>query len=121
MDYYILTYAIYLPISVIITVWVARVLFSNGKLFLVDIFHGDKDLANSVNNLLLVGFYLVNIGYVCYTMKEEADIFDQRQFVELLVRKLGVIILTLGLMHFLNLFIFFKLRKNAKRQQLTAV
>lgn len=116
MNYYILTYSIYLPISVLITIWVAKVLFTNGKLFLIEIFHGDKELAHSVNNLLLVGFYLVNIGYIFFTMSESSTITNDRQFVELLVPKLGLIILTLGGMHFLNLLIFFKLRKNAKRQ-----
>lgn len=115
MNYYILTYAIYLPLSVFITIWVAKVLFNNGKLFLIDIFHGDKELAHSVNNLLLVGFYLVNIGYVFFTMREYGTIENERQFIELLIPKLGLIILTLGGMHFFNLFIFFRLRRNAKK------
>ena len=68
MNYTILTYSIYLPTTVLLTIWVARTLFKNGRVFLVEIFHRDEVLADSVNKLLLVGFYLVNVGYAVYTL-----------------------------------------------------
>ena len=113
MSYVIITYVFYLVISIAVTIWVARSLFKNGKVFLVDIFHGNKELADSVNNLLLVGFYLVNIGYAVYTLKVTEGIPDARAVIELLSIKIGVIILILGAMHFFNLYIFFTLRKRA--------
>lgn len=116
MNYFILTYAIYLVISISLTVWVARVLFKNGIIFLVDIFHGNTQLADSVNKLLLVGFYLINIGYMCLALKEAGTIPDVQVVVEVLSRKVGWIILILGGMHFLNLMIFFKLRAKAQQQ-----
>ena len=85
----------------------------NGKIFLIDIFHGNKELADSVNNLLLVGFYLINVGYAVYTLKEYNTIISMQEVIERLSIKLGVIILILGGMHFFNLFIFFKLRNKA--------
>lgn len=113
MNYIIYSYAIYLPFTVILTVWVARTLFTNGKVFLVDIFHGNQVLADSVNQLLLVGFYLINIGYAVYTMRIFGELATARDMIEMLSRKLGAIILILGGMHFFNLFVFFKLRKRA--------
>jgi hypothetical protein len=92
---------------------VARTLFKNGKIFLYDIFHGNKDLADSVNNLLLVGFYLVNLGYAVYTLQITAGISNTQEILEQLSLKIGLIILILGGMHFLNLYIFFALRKKA--------
>ena len=74
MNYFILTYAFYLAISIALTVWVAKVLFKNGRVFLVDIFHGNQELADSVNRLLVVGFYLINIGYMSLVLKEEGSI-----------------------------------------------
>ncbi|WP_199560894.1 hypothetical protein [Mucilaginibacter hurinus] len=59
MNYFILTYTVYLAASIALTIWVARVLFNNGRIFLVDIFHGNNALADAVNRLLIVGFYLV--------------------------------------------------------------
>src|SRR5476651_2673025 len=114
MNYFILTYAFYLAISIALTIWVAKVLFKNGRIFLVDIFLGNTDLADSVNKLLVVGFYLINIGYMSLVLKEEGLIANTQVVVEVLSRKLGYIILILGAMHFLNLTIFFKLRNRAQ-------
>src|ERR1043165_5347874 len=113
MNLIILLYSLYLLITICLTVWVARTLFRNGKLFLIDIFHGNGDLAQAVNNLLLVGFYLINIGYAVYTLRIWDTAVNGRQVVEILSLKIGAIILILGAMHFLNMFIFFRLRKRA--------
>lgn len=67
MNYTIITYVLYLVITIALTIWVARTLFKNVKVFIIDIFHGNKVLADRVNNLLLV-FYLINIGYALYTL-----------------------------------------------------
>jgi hypothetical protein len=116
MNNFILTYAVYLTISIALTIWVARVLFNNGRIFLVDIFHGNTELADSVNKLLVVGFYLINIGYMSLALKEAGFIPNIQVVVEVLSFKLGWIILILGGMHFLNLAIFFKLRNRAQQQ-----
>jgi len=65
----IYSYIIYLIVSVILTVWVARTLHQRGRVFLIDAFHGNETLADSVNHLLVVGFYLINIGYVTLALK----------------------------------------------------
>lgn len=116
MTHIIVTYSLYLVITIALTIWVARTLFKNGKIFLVDIFHGNKDLADSVNNLLLVGFYLINIGYAVYTLQVTAPIENLQQVIERLSLKIGLIILILGGMHFFNLYIFFTLRKKATQE-----
>jgi hypothetical protein len=96
---------------------VARTLFKNGKVFLIDIFHGNKELADSVNNLLLVGFYLINLGYAVYTLQVTSVINTTQQVIEELSLKIGLIILILGGMHFFNLYIFFNLRKKAVHEK----
>ena len=117
MSYILLCYSIYLILTCTLTIWVARTLFRNGKIFLIDIFHGNTDLANAVNNLLLVGFYLVNIGYAVYTLSIDYDIFSTRRLIEELSIKVGAIILILGGMHFFNMLVFFKLRKKALQEK----
>ena len=113
MSYILICYSVYLVLTVILTIWVAHTLFRNGRVFLIDIFHGNEELAKAVNNLLLVGFYLVNIGYAVYTLRIDYEIGNTRLLVEELSLKLGAIILILGGMHFFNMFVFFKLRKRA--------
>jgi hypothetical protein len=114
MNHTITTYAIYLPVTILLTIWVANTLFKNGKVFLIEIFHGNKELSDSVNNLLLVGFYLVNIGYAVYTLQIDTNVVSVQDMLERLSVKVGFIILLLGAMHFFNLFVFFNLRKKAK-------
>ena len=117
MNYIIITYSFYLLITISLTIWVARTLFKNGKVFLIDIFHGNKELADSVNNLLLVGFYLINLGYAVYTLQVTNSIVNVQQVIEELSIKIGLIILILGGMHFFNLYIFFNLRKKAVHEK----
>lgn len=114
MNYYLLLYTFYLPATVLLTVWVARTLFTNGRTFLVDIFHGNEALADSVNKLLLTGFYLINIGYATVSLRTSESIGNYQQTVETLSIKLGTIILILGAMHFFNLYVFYKLRNRAQ-------
>src|SRR5690349_10813585 len=105
------TYLSYIAISIALTVWVAKTLHKNGRIFLVDAFGGNEPLADSVNHLLVVGFYLVNIGYVTLALKEAQTPGDLRGILEMLSTKLGLVLIVLGVMHFANLFIFSKLRK----------
>lgn len=121
MNPIIVTYIVYLVITIALTIWVARTLFKNGKIFLYDIFHGNRELADSVNSLLLVGFYLVNIGYAVYTLQITEDVINSREVLEKLSFKIGGIILILGGMHFLNLYIFFKLRNRAVQENKKAL
>lgn len=117
MNYTIITYSFYLPISILLTIWVAGTLFKNGRVFLVEIFHHDMTLADSVNKLLLVGFYLINIGYAVFTLKVFGTLTGPQDVIETLSEKIGWIILVLGGMHFFNLFILFNLRKRAHLNQ----
>lgn len=114
MNYFILTYSIYLLVSILLTIYVANVLFKNGRIFLVEIFENNEALADSVNRLLVVGFYLVNIGYVSLALKENFPIDSIQVVIERLSYKVGIIILILGAMHFMNLFVFFNLRKKSQ-------
>jgi len=113
MNWLITTYLTYLAISIALTVWVARTLHKNGRIFLVDSFHGNESLADSVNHLLVVGFYLINIGYVTLALKYGGIVATAQDFLETLSSKVGVVLVVLGLMHFFNLFVFSKMRKRA--------
>jgi hypothetical protein len=113
VNYTVVTYLIYLAVSIGLTIWVARTLHRNGRIFLVDVFHGNEPLADAVNHLLVVGFYLVNLGYVTMALKLGYDVADSRGSIEALSHKVGVVLLVLGLMHLLNVFVFNRMRRNA--------
>jgi hypothetical protein len=109
------TYGAYLLISAIVTIWVARTLHSRGRLFLVKSFHGDASLADSVNDLLVVGFYLLNFGYVTLALKYGEKPVDLQGAIEFLATKIGLVLVILGVMHFLNLLVFSQLGKRPAR------
>ena len=117
MDVYVTTYSIYLLLSVGLTVWVARSLKRGGRRFLLDVFQGDAELADSVNDLLVIGFYLINLGYVALALKLSEQLLDARDAMEALSSKVGMVTLWLGVMHFLNLYVFSRLRRRAKLEQ----
>src|SRR3974377_705724 len=108
----VVTYIVYVLISVALTIWVARTLYKRGAIFLVDAFHGNAEVAASVNHLLVVGFYLINIGFVSLALKTTAVIATSRAAIELLRDKMGMVLLTLGAMHFFNLFVFSRIRSH---------
>jgi hypothetical protein len=103
-------YFSYLAISIVLTVWVARTLHSGGRVFLLDAFHGNAELADSVNKLLVVGFYLINIGYIALALKTSDPLASFRSVIELESTKLGVVLLILGGMHFFNMFVLARMR-----------
>lgn len=107
------TYIAYLAASFVVTIWVASTLHKNGRIFLVDAFGGNLELADSVNHLLVVGFYLINLGYATAMLKASSQPGDAAQGIELFSEKIGFMLLILGVMHFLNLFIFSRVRRRA--------
>ena len=110
------TYFAYLIISVAMTIWVARTLHRNGRVFLVDTFLGNRELADSVNHLLVVGFYLINIGFISLALKTAEHPTNLQGSIELLSGKVGHVLLILGGMHFFNLYVFSSMRKRAIRR-----
>src|SRR5438552_5388923 len=98
--------------SVTLTMWVARTLHKNGRIFLVDAFHGNETLADLVNHLLVVGFYLINIGYVTLALKYGDKPPSTQEAIEFLSTKIGLVLVVLGVMHFFTIFNFAKMRRS---------
>ncbi|MFI9581102.1 hypothetical protein ACIHCQ_04530 [Streptomyces sp. NPDC052236] len=123
MDLTVVAYVIYLLISVGLTIWVARTLSRNGRIFLADVLQGDEKLADAVNHLLVVGFYLVNLGFVALYLKAADAVVDARGLFEALSVKIGVVLLVLGGMHLGNVYVLNKIRRRGmmERQQVPPV
>jgi len=102
----IITYCFYLAISVAFTVWVCHTLVRNGRVFLIHVFNDNYALADSVNHLLAVGFYLINLGYITMALKTYEQIGTWTTVMEVLSNKIGCVLFVLGVMHFFNLGVF---------------
>lgn len=116
MNYIVTTYSLYLALSIPLTIWVARTLSRNGRVFLVDCFHQNTELADSVNHLLVVGFYLINLGFVSLFLKIGIQVENLQGVFEALSGKMGIVLLVLGAMHFFNLVVFTRLRRRSLEQ-----
>ena len=106
----IATYLVYLVLSLGITYWVGQTLHRNGRVFLVENFQGQETLADSINHLLLVGFYLVNIGFVALALRYGTKPTDLVEAFEFLSTKVGLVVVILGFMHFTNMRLLVRYR-----------
>jgi hypothetical protein len=113
-SYLVYSYLVYLSISVCATVMVARTLFRNGRVFLMDAFHGNGELADSVNRLLVAGFYLLNIGFIALAVGSSVPLSSTREAIELVSQKVGLALVVLGAVHLFNLYVLNRMRLRAK-------
>ncbi len=119
-SYPLMVYAAYGVASLVLTMWIARTLFKNGAVFLEEVFADNPRLAGAVNHLLVVGFYLLNLGYACLLLREgwAYEQMGAQQAVEVLASKLGALLVSLGVMHMLNLYVLHRIRRRARLAQL---
>ena len=117
MDWTVGTYVVYLLITIPLTIWVATTLSRNGQVFLEDVFTGNEPLAHAVNRLLVVGFYLLNLGFVMLFLRVDEPVYDLDGLFEVLSLKVGVVMLALGFLHFFNVYVFNAIRRRTRLEQ----
>jgi hypothetical protein len=115
MDLRLIDYVIYLGASAALTVWVGNTLYRNGHVFLVSVFK-EPGLADSVNHLLVVGFYLVNLGAAAILINAGGAPASFADMIQETVTRIGVVLLVLGTMHFFNMFVLHLLRRPLRQQ-----
>jgi hypothetical protein len=115
--YVIMVYAVYAAVAVGLTIWLARTLFASGAVFLEDVFHDKPGLAGAVNRLLVVGFYMLNLGYALYILRAGRGL-DAFEAVQYLVNRLALLLVTLALIHFVNVAVFWHIRGRGEQRQL---
>lgn len=105
------TYAIYLTVSVLITVYVGNTLYRNGRYFLIDCLQGTERLADAVNHLLLAGYYLMNIAFVVLMLRTRSPVESGLDALHVVSTKVGIVCVTLGTMHFFNLLVLMSVKR----------
>jgi hypothetical protein len=112
------TYVVYLLIAVPLTIGVASTLSTNGRVFLADVFGDRLELADAVNKLLVVGFYLLNLGFVMLYLRSGSQVYDLTGLFEALSVKIGIVMLMLGVVHFMNVWVFNSIRRRSRAESL---
>ena len=118
MDWITASYLTYLAVTVPLTVWVARTLSTNGQVFLEDVFTDNATLAEAINKLLVVGFYLLNVGFVLLYLQTGDSASSLATLVEVVSVKIGVVMIVLGLIHFTNVYVFNSIRRRVRMEGL---
>ena len=108
-------YVIYLPIAIWLTLYVTGKLFDNAIVFMMDIFHGRKEMAVATNQLFKIGFYLINMGFALYILRIDKEMLTAQSTFEVLSMKIGGFSIYLGIMLLINLYLFFRGKKAAKK------
>ena len=116
-----IAYVIYLPVVIVVTWYVAHILFKNSQAFMLDIFHGREEIAKATNKLFETGFYLLNLGFAFSIMEIGYEIMTKRGLMEALSAKIGGFCIYLGVMLFFNLYLFFRGRRVAKKNVLPGI
>ena len=112
-------YIVYTVLSIMMTAWVAHTLYKNGRVFLLEAFKGKEEMADSVNHLLVVGFYLINFGFILLYLRFGTKPDALVEGIEYIATKLGVVLLVLGTMHFFNMFNFNRMRNKGLHHNAT--
>jgi len=107
-------YVVYAAVSAALTLIVATTLSRSGRVFLTEVFQGNESLGRAVNRLLVVGFCLLNLGFLTLAMRSSTQVTDTRQAINLLTVKLGEICLIVGVLHSINVFAFTRFRRRAR-------
>ncbi|HMJ70129.1 MAG TPA: hypothetical protein VK508_14585 [Cyclobacteriaceae bacterium] len=113
-SFVLIAYIVYLPVTILLTWYVAHTLFKNGRTFMLDIFHGKTEIAMATNKLFEVGFYLLNVGFALWLLEIYGELVSTKEVVEVLSKKIGGFSIYLGLMLFVNLFLFFRGRQASR-------
>jgi hypothetical protein len=115
MDLRLIDYLIYIAVSAFLTVWVGSTLYRNGRPFLVSVFK-EEGLADSVNRLLVVGFYLVNFGAAALLINAGGTPPTLADMLKQTVTRVGAVLLVLGFMHFNNLVVLHFIRRPLRQK-----
>ena len=112
MNYNISVYIVFIALMVFIIVYVGRVFYSNGRIFIVALLRGQVSLADTINRSLLVGYYLVNIGYAFLKLKQWPPISSAAEWCATLGSNMGMLVLLLAGLHYCNMLLIYFLSQS---------
>lgn len=115
--YVMLVYAGYAAVAIGLTAFLARTLFRNGGVFLRDVFGDRAAIADAVNRLLVIGFYMFNLGFAFYALHASRGM-DAFAAMEFFVNRVGTLLLVLAVMHLFNVLVFWRIRIHREQREL---
>jgi hypothetical protein len=112
MNYNISAYIVFIILVVFIIVYVGRYFYTNGRVFIISLLDGNVSLADQVNKVLLVGYYLVNTGYAFLKLQRWQRISTVEAWLSSLTLNIGTLVLILAFLHYMNMYAIYYLSKS---------
>jgi len=108
MNLNIIGYFIYLSITIFIILKVGKICYKNGNIYVAELIPNHADICQKINQVLLLGYYLLNIGYCAMTLISWQKIISYTQLTEIICAKTAVIIFIISVLHYLNIIVITK-------------
>lgn len=115
MNYNILAYCIFLISTVFVILYVGHLFYTNGRIFIHQLFQHNSQLADTTNKILLLAYYLFNIGYAFLQLKGWGIIAKHAQLISSLSMGIGRLILILAITHYFNMLSIYLISKKINR------
>lgn len=106
---------IYIAVALPLTVWLAATLYRHGEEFLADVLPDRESLAHALNHLLVTGFFMLNMGWALLLLQEQ-PVVDTAEATRALANRLGLLLVSLGGIHFINLWVFERIRRSRRAE-----
>jgi uncharacterized membrane protein len=114
MNYNIAAYIVYLILTVFIIVYVGKLFYRNGRVFILALMKNDTAVTDHINNILLVAYYLFNIGYAFLKLKFWQPVNDPEELISSIANNMSVLIFILALTHYINMLLIWYLSSSKK-------
>jgi hypothetical protein len=108
MNLNLIGYFIYLSITIYIILKVGKICYKNGNVYVSELLPNHQDLCQKINQVLLLAYYLLNIGYCAMTLISWRKIVSTTQLIETIGTKTAIIIFAISFLHYLNIVIITK-------------
>ncbi|WP_221259866.1 hypothetical protein [Flavobacterium okayamense] len=108
MNLNIIAYIIYFSITAFIIIKVGKIFYDNGNIYVSELIPNHMELCHKTNQILLLGYYLLNIGYCAITIISWQKIATFSQLIEIVSYKSAIIIITIAIMHYINIILLTK-------------
>ena len=108
MNFNIIGYFIYLGITIFIIMKVGKICYRNGNIYVAELIPDHTEICQKINRVLLLAYYLLNIGYCAMTLISWQKILSAAQLIETIGVRTAVIIFIISILHYLNIFILTK-------------
>ena len=115
---HIITYIVYITIASIMIIYVGNTCYKNGKVYITYYFSKDENFANSINNILRIAYYFLNLGLVIWTLNTLKKINSYQLLIEEITSRLSFIITIIAVLHLFNLITIYISHKHFKNESL---